>query len=257
MEVAHTVVSFIAALLALFVTLDQLTSTTRIRRKVDLWRTEAEAKAGSYDAKIFWSLHRSGTAKLVALDAVPTKWIAFATLVTAILLWGVFTAAYDLGKISSDSSLSQRLTEAGIEFPSLLLTPVLATAQIYYLLHRTRERFLVEKAFLKKEPILRPIGYQETRQDSGAKAAAIAIISDLRMLGAAFMLSFGAIVLTSSLGYLRGSADTAKDALSNAEQLVFIAGPIFLVAGFVLVAPLLGSRLYTWVHTSMLPDSET
>lgn len=257
MEQITALVTMLAAILALFVTLDQLTAGTRLRRKVELWRTEAEALAGTYDAQIFWSLHRSGMAKIVAADAVPTKWPLLATSFGVILAWSLFDLGFQVGQFPQETRNWQGMQDAGMEPFFVLITPFLLGGQFAYVFHCIRERSEVERAFLARVSVLRPTSYNEAEFMPRPKERSFLKVSAVRVRLFSMALALGIVLLTFVLGFGSGLRKTGIPIeMPDWAGFFILGGCLALVAAFVGAVPAILEMRTDWKHSSPINESQ-
>lgn len=146
---------FLAALLAIVASVGQLTETARLRRKMEVWRTAAEATPSHYDAKVLWSMHRAGMARLVAIDAVPFRWTFVAWASLAFFGYGVLDLGRTMGALPVDERNWYGVQEAGFD-PALFTLPVLAALYVDYIIERSLARREIEHAYINRETLLKP-----------------------------------------------------------------------------------------------------
>ncbi len=101
-ELIVPLVSVVGTSTAVLIAVDQITAGSRLRRQAIFWRDmAAQEHALSRDSDVSHSLQREALGKLVALSALPAKWL----LVPALLVFSAVAAAVMLGvRIGGDTT---------------------------------------------------------------------------------------------------------------------------------------------------------
>lgn len=83
-----TALTAMASAVGIAVAMSQLTTTTRLRRTTAYWREQSNGSAWAYDRRMAQSFYRTATARLVAVEAVPTRELVLSALIVVGALGG-------------------------------------------------------------------------------------------------------------------------------------------------------------------------
>lgn len=229
-------------LLGIVIALDQITAGSRLRRQAIFWRDmAAQEHALTRDADVSHSLQREALGKLVALHALPAKWL----LVPALLVISAVAAAVVLGAgvgeiPSAELTWARLLSEEqdpGIFF--LLVVPQVAALGTAALLNPLLLRSRVARAYLEGEVLeLDSINNDRSLKDN---------IGGLGLLQV-FAFGLGLTSVAAAVGYFAGSGSDPSRMKDWIIGLLLLGVVLTSVTGFALYGKVQDYTSEEWQH---------
>ncbi|KRF06357.1 hypothetical protein ASH00_08950 [Arthrobacter sp. Soil782] len=117
--------AILSALVGLLLAVDQLTAAARLKRESSFWREEMLASDLRHDREVMESLHRTATARLIAIKVVPARRLLVPAyfFIAGIVL--TFSFAHVVGSIAPQPITLESISAAGLDVISSIFIPVL------------------------------------------------------------------------------------------------------------------------------------
>jgi hypothetical protein len=250
-ELLGQAVALLVSLLGVIVTMGALTAKARLRRRLELLRTELQAAELAYDKAVLQSLHRDTVAQIVAMDAVPTYRIlahgfAIFSIFLILFVFGLVLQAVLPGIDHGDS--------AAIGFVGFIGLFVVGTVPWTWRFLRNLLYALTERSSF----IWCYLGALNLDRESVRDA--VRSVLPLKLM-TALLLSFTISVITMGLAAgmrvgrgMSGVGDSPSMALRVTTILVEGWGFMSIVASCFLGWAFLQGINLTWSHPRPLPD---
>ncbi|MCD4850765.1 hypothetical protein ACX800_22880 [Paenarthrobacter nitroguajacolicus] len=247
-ELIVPLVSVVGTSTAVLIAVDQITAGSRLRRQAIFWRDmAAQEHALSRDSDVSHSLQREALGKLVALSALPAKWL----LVPALLVFSAVAAAVMLGvrigEIPPAELTWTKLLEKEEQDPGtlvLIVLPSVASLGTAAFLNPLLLRKKVARAYLDGDPL-----------ELDSINAGRSLKDNLGGLGLVLIFAFG-FGLTGMAAAIGGFAGAGPNPASISEWVVlvlFLGAALASTSGLALYAKVQDYAKEEWHHPRALP----
>lgn len=244
-ELIVPLVSVVGTSTAVLIAVDQITAGSRLRRQAIFWRDmAAQEHALSRDSDVSHSLQREALGKLVALSALPAKWL----LVPALLVFSAVAAAVMLGvRIGGEIPPAEltwtKLLEKEEQDPGgtlvLIVLPSVASLGTAAFLNPLLLRKKVARAYLDGDPL-----------ELDSINAGRSLKDNLGGLGLVLIFAFG-FGLTGMAAAIGGFAGAGPNPASISEWVVlvlFLGAALASTSGLALYAKVQDYAKEEWHH---------
>lgn len=247
-ELIVPIVSVVGTLLGILIALDQITAGSRLRRQAIFWRDmAAQEHALPRESDVSHSLQREALGKLVALNALPPKWL----LVPALLVFSAVAAAVALGarigEIPPAELTWTKLLEKEEQDPGTLLLivlPSVASLGTAAFLNPLLLRKKVARAYLDGDPLeLDSINADRSLKDNLGGFSLILI----------FAFGFGLTGMAAAIGSFAGAGPSPARVSEWVVLVLFLGGALASTSGLALYAKVQDYAREEWHHPRPLP----
>ncbi|MHA7293550.1 hypothetical protein [Arthrobacter sp. HLT1-21] len=117
--------AILSAMGGLLLALNQLTAATRLKRESSFWREEMQASEFCQDRAVMESLHRTATARLIAIKVIPARRLLAPAYFFIAGIALTFSFAHVVGEILPQPITMKSISAAGLDVLPAIFIPLL------------------------------------------------------------------------------------------------------------------------------------
>ncbi|MFJ5958270.1 hypothetical protein ACIQC5_20210 [Paenarthrobacter sp. NPDC092416] len=242
-ELIVPIVSVIGTLMAILIAVDQITAGSRLRRQAIFWRDmAAQEHALSRDSDVSHSLQREALGKLVALSALPAKWLLVPALLILSSVAAAVTLGIRIGEIPPAELTWTKLLEKEEQDPGtllLIILPSIASLGTAAFLNPLLLRKKVARAYLDGDPLeLDSINADRSLKDNLGGFSLIQI----------FAFGFGLTGMAAAIGSFAGAGPNPAHISEWVVLVLFLGAILASTSGLALYAKVQDYAKEEWNH---------